>query len=263
MFKKQYLFLKDWKFYFKLLFGLYITAVLLYDYLSPLFNGITVPISQQTDPATSNWRWFINDYGDYSFNFLSFFTTQSNILVALWMIFGAVFWQKEGKNTSRILNVYTSLAITTYISITGVVYNAILLPVNVPTGANQWFIEMSLHTLSPILMLVYFLFFMKKENELLLKTKEFIKTKIWFFFIYPIIWITVMMIRGEFRHHAHKAWPYQYFFMDVHQSFHGIPGYVIFIIAFIAIFTLIGLVAILWNYVIIKLNKKNNELRNK
>ncbi|WJG69853.1 hypothetical protein [Spiroplasma ixodetis] len=39
--------IKDWKFYFKLGFGLFFLAVLLYGLLSPLINEITVTDQQK------------------------------------------------------------------------------------------------------------------------------------------------------------------------------------------------------------------------
>lgn len=239
---------KEWKFYFKLGFGLFFLAVLLYGLLSPLINGITVSEQQKTDAR--NWQWFTQDKGDYILNYFSFFTIQTNIFVSLWLIFAAIFYEQEGKINSRWFGQYMALAITTYITITGLVFNVMLLPtiINQLTTFYQWFTNVVQHMVVPIVMIIYF-FMMARDHNSVLPTKQFWKKRMGYYYIYPIVWVIVMEIRGEFRWQAGKVWAYQYFFLNFHKSFYGLAGGIWFLIATVFIILIIFGISTLFNWI--------------
>jgi len=238
---------QDWRFYFKMGFGIFFTMTLLYAWLSPLINGINL-IGDPNPPAV-NGNWFIHDKGDFSFNLLSFFTIETNIFVALWLICAAIFHEREGKADSKWFGQYMALAITTLIAITGIVYNTMLLPVITPVGFYGWFTNIVFHMVCPPVMVIYFLFLMKREKTTVLTTQLFWRKHLWKYFIYPISWSIVMLIRGEFRYEAGKAWAYQYFFINLHKTSFGIPGTGWFVIAFIFISGIIFGVSTLFNWI--------------
>lgn len=244
-------YLTDWKFYFKLIFGLFLTATLLYTWLDPLINGITVPDAEKTEAP--NWIWFTQDKGDYTLNFLSYFTIQTNIFVALWFVLSAVFHNQEGKKSSKWFGPYMALGVTAFITITGLIYTTMLLPTQTDrTGFYFWYTNVVEHMIAPIVMVVYFLVFMNKEKGSVLETKLFLKEKLWMFYLYPIIWLVVMLLRGEFRHQAGKAYAYQYFFINVHKDSYGLPGWAWLIIALAIIALIIIGFTSLYNWVIYK-----------
>lgn len=244
-------YLKDWRFYFKLFFGLFFLAVLLYHWLNPIINGIYLTDEQKAEAR--NWEWFIQDKGDYTLNFLSYFTIQTNIMVALWLILSALFHDQEGKQTSKWFNNYMALAVTTYITITFVVFNTMLLPRLLNrVGFFFWFTLIIEHILVPIVMIVYYLFFMKKEKTTVLATKAYLNKYLIVYYFYPLFWLIIMLIRGEFRYHAGKAIPYQYFFINVHSATYGLPGWLWLIIAMFIVGILIFGISTLFNLVAYK-----------
>lgn len=246
-------YLRDWKFYFKLIFGLFFAAVLLYHWLNPLINGINVTDEQKADAR--NWEWFTQDKGDYTLNFVSFFTIQTNIMVVLWLIFSAIYHKQEGKTNSKWFGTYMALGITTFITITFIVFNTMLLPT--PAVLNQttfffWFTNVIEHMVVPIIMIVYFVFFMNKEKGSVLSNKMYWQKHLLIYYSYPIIWLFIMLVRGEFRYQAGKVWAYQYFFINIHKTSFGLAGWIWLIIAAVFIILIIFGISTLFNSVAYK-----------
>ena len=119
--------------------------------------------------------------------FFSFFTIQTNILVAVCFTFlwlkpkskWGLFFSKPKKTT----------AITLYITIVGLVYNAILRFLWAPTG-SQKLVDELLHLVIPILVLLYWILFVPK------KTLEFKDIFPWL--IFPAVYLVYTLIRGAF-----------------------------------------------------------------
>lgn len=251
-------YLTDWRFYFKLLFGLFLTATLVYTWAEPLANGIVVPDHEKE--VAEHWEWFLIDKGDYTLNFFSYFTIQTNIFVALWFLLSAIFHNQEGKKASKWFGPNMALGVTTFITITGLIYNTMLLPTHVDrTGFYFWFTSSVEHMVAPIVMIVYFLAFMQKEKGSVLEMKTFLKEKLVICYIYPIVWLVVMLIRGEFRYQAGKAYAYQYFFINVHEKSYGLAGWAWLIIALAIIFLIILGFTTLYNWVIYKQQGKKKK----
>ena len=132
--------------------------------------------------------------------FFSFFTILTNILVALYFTM-KVFNSKSA--LSKILMSSGSLtAITTFILIVGLVYQFILRKIWHPTGL-QMIVDELLHSLIPFFMLGYWYFNFKKEN---LHWKS-----IFYWLIYPAIYLLIIIIRGHFSHY------YPYSFLNIDQ----------------------------------------------
>ena len=130
--------------------------------------------------------------------FFSFFTIETNILVAVCFTFLCIkpytkfaqFFQKSENIT----------AITLYILIVGIVYNLILRFLWAPTGYQKIADEL-LHTFIPILVLVYWWFFAQKSS---LQYKHIIS-----WLIFPTLFLFYTLIRGYFVAY------YPYPFLDV------------------------------------------------
>ncbi len=147
--------------------------------------------------------------------FFSFYTILTNTLVAV--CFTALLIQK-GKWHSFFSSAKTLTAITVYIVIVGAVYNLILRHIWQPQGL-QLIVDELLHSVNPVLFLLFWLFFVKK-TELKSHEAEFSSQghggKIRFmdafpWLLYPLMYLLYILIRGSFA-----DW-YPYPFIDVNQ----------------------------------------------
>lgn len=243
----------NWRFYYRILFGLLILGMLFYTLFNGLINGITVPDDEKEN--AKNWEWFTQDKGDYTLNFFTFFTTQTNILVGSWLFFSALLENNEKMKVKKLWNYHVVLGITIYISITGIIFNTLLLPTVIKnTSVIFWLTTGTAHMLCPIVMIVYFIL-MPKNNRKILPMKQFIRHKLGFYYIYPICWVVIMLIRGEFRYQAGKAYAYQYFFLNTHKTTFGMSGAIWLVIATIFILSIIFVLSYLYNWLSLKQSK--------
>ncbi|TDE27766.1 hypothetical protein E0I61_13715 [Flavobacterium ranwuense] len=130
--------------------------------------------------------------------FFSFFTIQTNILVAICFTF---LWLKPKSKWGLFFSKpKNTTAITLYITIVGLVYNAILRFLWAPTG-SQKVVDELLHLVIPILVLVYWILFVPKKA---LGFKD-----IFLWLIFPSLYLVYTLIRGAFFNF------YPYPFIDV------------------------------------------------
>ena len=135
------------------------------------------------------------DIPEMIIRFFSFFTILSNILVALY--FTASAFKIKMIPFKWHLPKGTLTAITAFILIVGLVYQVVLRKIWNPTGL-QYIVDELLHTIIPIFMIGYWFFNIKKD-DLLLKP-------IVFWLLYPVFYITFIMIRGHFS----RFYPYPF-----------------------------------------------------
>lgn len=265
--------LKDWKFWFKLLFGLSILGCLIWQYTTGML-GIDKPNSKGEylwafQNITNDGNTTINyDYSGFTVYFFSFFTIQSNLLVAIWFLAAAFTHSNEGKNF--FTRHYFSIGVATYISITSLIFNFVLLPPAISQnqvsgwGATGWIQNEWLHTFGPIALVLYVVLFLNKDE--ILDNKTFWKLKNWKYILYPLCYGVYILIRGELRYRSGKmaATQYPYFFLEIHKNggdagypIKGlpIPGWVWFIIVVIIIAAISLGFATLYNFAANKLNK--------
>jgi hypothetical protein len=132
--------------------------------------------------------------------FFSFFTIQSNILVAICFTF---LWLKPNSKLGIFFsNPKNNSAITLYITIVGLVYNAILRFLWAPLGLQK-IVDEVLHLVIPILVLVYWFLFVDK--------KLLVFKNIFPWLIFPFLYLVYTLIRGHFF----QFYPYP--FVDVIQ----------------------------------------------
>lgn len=119
--------------------------------------------------------------------FFSYFTILTNLLVALFFtfrVFGLsikpfTLFNKKGALTS----------LTTFILIVGLVYQVALRGIWEPIGM-QLVVDELLHTIIPLYVLVYWLFFSGKEKI------SFRNVVIWL--LYPVVYLLFILVRGHF-----------------------------------------------------------------
>lgn len=132
--------------------------------------------------------------------FFSFFTIETNILVAI--CFTYLWLNQKSKLGIFFSNPKNITAITLYILIVGIVYNLILRFSWSPTGFQKLDDEL-LHSLIPILVLVYWIVFVDKKQ---LKFKD-----VFSWLIFPFVFLVYTLIRGYFFNF------YPYPFIDIIQ----------------------------------------------
>lgn len=130
--------------------------------------------------------------------FFSYFTILTNIIVAICLSFILL------KSSSAVGNFFskpsTQTAIAMYIFVVGVVYNLILRKLWSPQGL-QLFVDNILHSIVPLLYLIYWLIFVPKEKL------RFIVAVNWL--LYPALYFIWVLIFGAFS----SFYPYP--FIDV------------------------------------------------
>ncbi|SFB23069.1 hypothetical protein SAMN05660845_2165 [Flavobacterium swingsii] len=119
--------------------------------------------------------------------FFSFFTIQSNILVAI--CFTVLWFKPKNKLELFFLDNKSLTAITMYITIVGIVYNLILRFLWMPTGMQRITDEI-LHLVIPILVLIYWFQFVSK------KSLEYKNVFPWLLF--PFLYLIYTLVRGYF-----------------------------------------------------------------
>ena len=86
---------------------------------------------------------------------LPFYTFHTNVFVGVWYLFSGLFPGKE--QPSFWINDATKGAITTYITITGLVYNLVLIPVEVAYVGYIPFVSIVTHMIVPVMMVIDYL----------------------------------------------------------------------------------------------------------
>ncbi len=97
------------------------------------------------------------NYNSREAHILSYFTIQSNIIIAAWLLAVSIFIISDKKLIKWSVNINLSSTLTTYILVTGVIYWAVLVPVYISTADSSWLFSSSniwLHTTTPIVALL-------------------------------------------------------------------------------------------------------------
>lgn len=131
---------------------------------------------------------------EINIRFFSYFTILTNLIVAVY--FTSQVFKKDQKSE----NSGTLTAITIYIVIVGLIYQAVLRSTWNPTGLQRVVDEL-LHTLIPVFVLIYWFLY---ENKNGLNYKQIPKWA-----VYPLIYLFYILIRGNFSGF------YPYPFVDV------------------------------------------------
>lgn len=118
------------------------------------------------------------------FNYFGYFTNQSNILIALAFAVTLVAAARSRRSTLG-LSIFRG-ASTVYIATTGIVYNTLLVNIDVQSSV-QWSNDV-LHKVMPVYAVLDWLLFSDRARLLF--------RHVWWFLIYPAVWLVVILVRG-------------------------------------------------------------------
>ncbi|KLT65318.1 Pr6Pr family membrane protein [Pedobacter sp. BMA] len=117
--------------------------------------------------------------------FLSFFTVTTNIIVASCFMVISIF--PKGKIRDFFRRAATITAITVYIIVVGLIYNFLLRGLVLQEGWSRVADEL-LHVVSPLLMLIFWIFFVDKSRLRYRSATHWL--------IYPLAYIVFVIVRG-------------------------------------------------------------------
>lgn len=162
-------------------------------------------------------------------NFFSYFTILSNALAVLALVIGAVWGLRSRKSVSLepawLATLF--LCVSTYMIVTGIVYNLLLRNISIAGISDVWTNE-TLHVVIPLFMLADVLFAPRRRAlpwGAMLTAVAF-----------PIVWAVYTLVRANFivGPATGNAWWYPYPFLDPHLvpgGYVGVSGYIVGIAA--------------------------------
>ncbi|WP_061016243.1 Pr6Pr family membrane protein [Microbacterium sp. CCH5-D1] len=164
-------------------------------------------------------------------NFFSFFTILSNVLAAVVLAIGGIWALANRKTTSaepRWLAVLLVCA-STYMIVTGVVYNTLLRGIELPQGSTVLWSNEVLHVVIPLIMLVDLLFAPRR--------RALGWSAVGITAIFPIVWVAYTLIRANLviAPATGEPWWYPYPFLNPHLNggYGGVALWVLLIAAII------------------------------
>ncbi|MDQ0614559.1 hypothetical protein QF046_002200 [Microbacterium sp. W4I4] len=168
-------------------------------------------------------------------NFLSFFTIESNLLAAIILATAAIWaWTKGRDAASEPQWLAVLLAcVSTYMIVTGIVYNLLLRNVELPQGVTVAWANEVLHVVIPLFLLADVLL-APKRRMLTWRTVLTIA-------VFPIVWAVYTLVRANLIIAPATGDPYwyPYPFLNPHITaggYAGVAGYIVGIaIAIIAV----------------------------
>jgi hypothetical protein len=146
-------------------------------------------------------------------NFFSFFTIQSNIAAAIALIAAAV-WALSHRRADAVEPRWLAVllvCVTTYMLVTGIVYNTLLRGIALPQGQTVPWSNEVLHVVIPAFVLL---------DVLLAPIRRRVGwTAIGIVIVYPIVWAVYTLIRANLVVNPGNGnpWWYPYPFLDPHQ----------------------------------------------
>lgn len=157
--------------------------------------------------------------GETIIRYFSYFTLDTNLLVALTCTSLIMFpTSRFGKFFSKQT---TQAAVAVYITIVAVVYNTILRSIWDPQGL-QAVVDNLLHTIIPVLYVLYWLFFAEKDRLVWKNAFPWM--------LYPLIYGVLVIFRGSFS----GFYPYPFIDMDKLGSNKTLINIAVFIVVFLA-----------------------------
>lgn len=185
---------------------------------------------------------FWNARGDASIaldllNFFSFFTIESNVLAMV--VLGVLVAAQLGRpRIGRRFDVLL-LSVTTFMVITGIVYNILLRGIELPQGATLGWSNEILHLIAPLWLLVDWMLSSGKRDVRF--------GDLGIVAIFPVVWLAYTLVRGPFTFDqaTGRDWWYPYPFLDpaTHASGYGGVALMSVVIAAAVVLVAAGLVA--------------------
>lgn len=173
-------------------------------------------------------------------NFLSFFTIESNLIAIVTLTIGAVWTWRPGADGRREPGWFAVLlaCATTYMVITGIVYNTLLRGIVLDQGVTVGWANEVLHVVVPVVMALD-LFLAPQRRALPWRAVGIVV-------IYPIVWVVYTLIRGPFiiAPATGDPWWYPYPFLDPHNFANGFGGVALYVVGIAAGIILVGFLVI-------------------
>ncbi|KQR48577.1 hypothetical protein ASF87_06790 [Microbacterium sp. Leaf161] len=159
-------------------------------------------------------------------NFFSFFTILSNLLAAIVLIVAAI-WALRHRRDTELEPTWLAVllvCVSTYMIVTGIVYNTLLRGVELPQGSTVPWSNEVLHVVFPLFLLADLLF-APRRRALRWRTVAIAA-------LFPIVWVVYTMIRANFiiAPATGETWWYPYPFLNPHivpGGYLGVAGYII------------------------------------
>lgn len=178
-------------------------------------------------------------------NFFSFFTIQSNLLAAIMLLVGAFWtWRRDGGEDvePRWLSVALA-AVTTYMIVTGIVYNTLLRGIELPQGTTVPWSNEVLHVVGPLFLLLDLLYAPKRRLH---------RSTVVAIAAYPVVWAGYTLVRGPLTVNpvTGESWWYPYPFLNPRNPELTPPGYggvAVYIVAIAATIIGVGSLVVWWN----------------
>jgi hypothetical protein len=178
-----------------------------------------------TRAATTDYG---SDVGVVVTNFFSFFTILSNVGAGVTLVIGALLFFARGARESVEPRWYARLLIcvTTYMLVTGIVYNTLLRHIPLPQGETLGWSNEILHVWMPLFLLVDLLVAPRR------RALEF--SAVWIVVVFPIVWVVYTLVRAPLVINPRTGdagwWPYPFLnWTTVPGGGWGVLGYVIVI----------------------------------
>ncbi len=167
-------------------------------------------------------------------NFFSYFTIESNLLAALVLFLGAVFAFGGRLPDPEWFAVVRGCA-TTYMAVTGIVYNLLLRGLAVTGGGDSqpWTNEV-MHVIAPIFLVLDWLFAPGRPR--------LAWSRIWIIIAFPIAWVAYTLLRGPLVYDQVKAvqtW-YPYPFLNPERQADGYLGVAFWVVVIAAVFAAVA-----------------------
>lgn len=204
-----------------------------------IFAAIVAQLIDTTDSSLEMGRHLPTVWA----NFFSFFTILSNTLAAIVLAWAAAWSWTRGRLTSiEPVGLAVCLAcVTTYMVITGIVYNTLLRGIQLlPGNEPVWWSNEVLHLVGPLFLLAD-LFFGPYRRALPWQS-------LWAIVAFPILWAIYTMIRGPFITNpstGDSAW-YPYPFLNPANFDNGYVGVAMYIVGIAVAIIAVGSFVVWW-----------------
>ncbi|MFK4851292.1 Pr6Pr family membrane protein [Microbacterium sp. ZW T6_19] len=174
-------------------------------------------------------------------NFFSFFTIESNVLAAVALAIAAIWAWTAGRGAEREPTWLATLLVcaSTYMIVTGIVYNLLLRGYALPQGQTVPWSNEVLHVVIPVFLLADVLFAPRHRampwNRVLVAA------------VFPIVWVVYTLIRADFivAPATGDHWWYPYPFLNPHFIPGGYAGVAVYIVG-IAVAILAVAAGVVW-----------------
>ncbi|HET8927305.1 MAG TPA: Pr6Pr family membrane protein [Microbacterium sp.] len=161
-------------------------------------------------------------------NFFSFYTILSNVSAAVVLAWAAIAWfaRRRADDDREPPALAVALAcVSTYMIVTGVVYNTLLRGIQLPQGSEPipWSNEI-LHLVGPVFLLL--------DVLLAPRSRSLPWRSILVVVAFPIVWVIYTLVRGPFTTNpvTGDPWWYPYPFLDPHLQPWGYGGVTLYIV---------------------------------